>query len=233
MTPVNYPDNNISIVDPWLSTDSDKFKKEAIDFIGAYYTHMKQLFNIELADLVKYFRESKYSGYPEEPGGSVFKSEGQFIYVMIRHIKPKSVLEIGNFKGRGSTNHILQAIDDNKMGEVTLIDIEERLEYDRLHSKKFTRLLQDSLKFLEQPFSYDLIVHDGCHEYLHVKKELELMAKNSTQDFWLWSHDYYKILPPQCEVKRAWDESWMFYQKITPMIDAVSNCGFVVAQKKK
>lgn len=208
--------------------------KEKEDFIKSYFAAANKLFGISLDDFCKYYDESKYSGYPEEPGGSVWKSEGQFIYVMIRHLKPARILEIGNFLGRGSTNHILQAVDDNKSGHVVLLDIEERLEYDKLHSRNFERVLENSLKYLEKEFSFDIIVHDGSHEYDHVKNELTLMAKNTTQDFWLWGHDYYMVKPPQCEIARSWaDINIPNYKDRTPLKDSFSNCGFIVSRYVK
>lgn len=204
---------------------------EKDDFIKSYYDAAHKLFGISMDDFLKYYGEAKYSGYPEEGGGAVWKSEGKFLYMMIRHLKPLRILEIGNFKGRGTTNHILQAIDDNKVGQVVLLDILENLEYDRLHSKDFERVIDDSLKYLNKPFTFDLIVHDGSHEYEHVKKELELMSENTTQSFWIWSHDWFKVLPPQCEVKRAWkDIKSDNFTNITPLKDSVSDCGFVVSE---
>lgn len=230
---INYPDNNIDVVDPFNENDSREFRDMCLLFIQAYYPSLRQLFGLTLVDLVGYLRDSKYSGYPDEPGGSVWKSEGQFIYVMVRHLKPKNILEIGNYMGRGSTNHILQAVEDNKVGEVTLLDIMERLEYNKLHSQNFTRILDDSLKFLSKQTSYDFIVQDGCHEYEHVKKELELLYENNQQNFWIWSHDYYTVRPPECEIARSWESVKHLYQNLTPLKDKVSNCGFIVAQKIK
>lgn len=204
-------------------------KKE--DFIKSYFASMHKLFGITLEDFTKYYDESKYTGYPIERGGAVWESEGKFIYVMLRHLKPKKVLEIGNYIGRGSTNHVLQAIEDNGSGEVTLIDIVDRLEYPRLHSQNFIRLVDDSLNFLAKPFSYDVIIQDGNHEYAHVKKELELMEANSQQDFIMWGHDYHKHLPPQCEIARSWkDANVTKFTERTPLIDSVSNCGFIVSK---
>ena len=117
--------------------------KKEIDFINSYHHGFNQLFEITEKELLNYYNESIYGGYPEEPAGSIWESEGKSIYCMIRVIKPKKILEIGNFMGR-SSNHILQAIDMNGFGEVTLLDIQERLEYDKLHSQNFIRILDDS-----------------------------------------------------------------------------------------
>lgn len=100
-------------------------KKE--DFIKSYYDGFQKLTGVSLEEFEKYYDESKYGGYPEEPAGSIWESEGKSIYVLIRILKPKRILEIGNFLGR-SSNHILQAVDMNGFGNVNLLDIQERLE---------------------------------------------------------------------------------------------------------
>jgi hypothetical protein len=226
-------DNSVQVVDPFNEGDSAEFKKECSDFLAAYYPALKQHFKSNPTEIVNYLRESKYSGYPVEPGGSVWASEGKFIYVMVRILKPRTILEIGNYMGRGSTNHILQAVEMNGTGEVTLLDIIERMEYDRLHSRNFNRVLEDSLVYLQRPMSFDLVIQDGCHEYEHVKKELALLAKNNSEPFWIWGHDYFQNIPGVCEVTKAWDESYELYEKLTPLKDAVSNCGFIIGKKRK
>jgi len=209
-------------------------QQEKEDFIKTYFSSMEKLFGITMNDFLKYYEESKYSGYPEEPGGSAWKSEGKFIYVMIRHVKPKRILEIGNYLGRGTTNHILQAVDGNGVGEVTLLDIVERLEYSKLHSKNFNRVIDDSLKYLDKPFDFDMIVQDGNHEYGHVKKELELMEKHAQNDFWMWGHDYFTVRPPQCEIARSWaDAKVTKFNQRTMLKDSISNCGFIVSKFEK
>ena len=76
------------------------------DFEKSYYDGFQKLTDISLENFMNYYDEAKYGGYPEEPGGSVWESEGKSIYVLIRILKPKRIMEIGNFLGR-STNHIL------------------------------------------------------------------------------------------------------------------------------
>ena len=96
------------------------------DFQNSYYGGIAKLTGVGLDEFMGYYDEAKYGGYPEEPGGSVWESEGKSIYVMIRILKPKRILEIGNFLGR-SSNHILQAVDANGSGHVVLLDIVEQL----------------------------------------------------------------------------------------------------------
>jgi hypothetical protein len=218
-----------------MVNENDKYSiDEKQDFIKSYFNAANKLFGVSMDDFLKYYDESKYSGYPEEPGGSAWKSECKYIYMMIRHVKPKRILEIGNFLGRGTTNHILQAVDMNGEGEVTLLDIVERLEYNRLHSKNFKRVLDDSLNFLNKPFDFDMIVQDGNHEYQHVKTELELMEKHAQNDFWMWGHDYFTVRPPQCEIARSWaDAKVTKFNQRTMLKDSVSNCGFIVSKFEK
>lgn len=204
-----------------------------VDFEKSYYYGFAKLTNVSLDDFMTYYDEAKYGGYPEEPAGSVWESEGKSIYVLIRILKPKKILEIGNFKGR-SSNHILQAVDVNGFGEVTLIDINEYLEYDKLHSKNFTRIIKDSLILLSEPFEFDLIIQDGDHTYGHVKREIELILQyNMLNKYHIWAHDYYvRHKPDICQVWRAWDEMKHNFTTFQPFIDSISDCGCSIARKK-
>lgn len=203
-------------------------------FSACYLDGFKKLFpNLTETEFINYMMEANYGGYPEEPGGSIWASEGVAIYVLIRILKPKNIIEIGNFLGR-SSNHILQAVENNGFGNVTLLDIEERLEYDKLHNRNFTRVIADSLNFLQnEDLRYDLYIQDGCHEYAHVTKELDLITSRTQNDFTIWAHDWYTVRPPQCEVQRAWNDHLTKFNIYSPMIDRVSNCGFVIADFKK
>ena len=157
---------------------------------------------------------------------------GRSIYVLIRILKPKRILEIGNFLGR-SSNHILQAVEMNDYGEVTLLDIEERLQYDKLHSRNFNRVLDDSLKHLSESFKYDLIVQDGNHTHEHVKKEIQLILDNNLlNEYYIWAHDYYVRHKPEIGVWKAWDEMKHNFNEFQPFIDSISDCGCLIAKKK-
>lgn len=201
------------------------------DFISSYYGGFNRLTGVSLDDFSKYYDEAIYGGYPEEPSGSIWESEGKSIFTLIRILKPKKILEIGNFLGR-SSNHILQAVELNGFGTVDLLDIEERLEYDKLHNKNFNRILNNSLTFLEIPFNYDLIIQDGNHTYPHVKKEIELILSNNLENnYYIWAHDYYMRTHADCGVYLAWDEMKENFNYFETFKDSKSNCGFSIAKK--
>jgi hypothetical protein len=202
------------------------------DFKKSYFIKYKNLFpSLTEMEFMKYYDEAIYSGYPNNKSGSMWESEGKSIYVLIRILKPKKILEIGNFKGV-STNHILQAVEKNKFGDVTLVDIEERIDYENIHNENFCRIIQDSLKFLEKENDFDLIIQDGDHTYKHVKKEIELILKyNKNNNLHVWAHDYYmRKKVPQCEVWRAWDEMKNNFNQFEDFLDSVSDCGFSIAK---
>lgn len=208
-----------------------KMNKEE-DFVHSYYNKFYDLFGITTKEFIGYYREAKYGGYPDEPSGSMWESEGKSIYVLIRILKPKKILEIGNFKGK-SSNHILQAVEANESGEVHLLDIEERIEYDSIHNTNFNRILDDSLNILKVPHNYDLIIQDGDHTYKHVAKEIiQILKNNRAKEYHVWAHDYYMRRAPQCEVGRAWDQHKTRFDKFKTFKDSVSDCGFSIAYKK-
>lgn len=205
-------------------------KKEE-DFIDSYYTGYNKLFGVSKEDFIDMYRDSLYGGYPEEPSGTMWESEGKSIYTLIRCLRPQRILEIGNFKGK-SSNHILQAVEDNEMGEVHLLDIEERIEYDTIHNLKFKRIIDDSFNILKKPHNYDLIIQDGDHTYPHVKKEIQMILNNNiAKEYHIWAHDYFVNKPPQCEVGKAWNEMKQQFNDFHTFKDSVSNCGFSIAHK--
>ena len=202
------------------------------DFKLSYFPGFNKLFGVSEAELMSYYDESIYGGYPEEPGGSVWESEGKSIYCLIRIIKPKKILEIGNFRGK-STNHILQGVDVNGFGDVTLIDIQELLEYKNLHSQNFTRIIEDSLNLMSQPFEFDLIIQDGDHTYEHVKKEIKLILQYNMQNkYYVWAHDYWqRSKPEQCGVWHAWDEMKYKFDGFEGFKDSITDCGCLIVKK--
>ena len=202
------------------------------DFKASYFKGFKKLFpELTEDEFMGYYDESIYGGYPEEPGGSVWESEGKSIYVLIRILKPNRILEIGNYIGK-SGNHILQAVDKNGFGEVVLLDNVERLQYENLHSQNFERVLDDSLNYVASTIDFDLIVQDGNHTEKHVKKEIELILENNVKNnYHIWAHDYYMRTHPECGVWLAWDAMKDKFNEFIPFKDSKSNCGFSIAKK--
>lgn len=210
-------------------------------FLHYFYPGFKQLFNISETDFLKYYDASTYGGMPELPIGTIFESEAKALYALIRILKPNRILEIGNYKGN-SSNHILQAIEDNQCGEIVLLDIEEQLDYDKLHNNIFERVVADSLDYLQQQLNFDLIIQDGNHNYQHVKTELELILKNnSNTNYYIYSHDYYMSIRKYIEVERVWSEMKHNFNIVVPFKDdntvLINNnpmyCGFCIANKIK
>lgn len=199
------------------------------------FDYFYKSFGMTQDEIINYSNESKYGGYPEEPGGSVCSDEGKSIFNLIRHIKPKRILEVGNLIGV-SSNHILQAVELNGFGEVTLVDIEELIDYSKIHNRNFKRVLQDSLIFLANELDYDFIVLDGDHRYEHVKKELDLVYRNNKpNEYYIWAHDYkdYREEGKNLEfgVKQAWDES---ITEINELIFPIkSDCGVIFTKVNK
>ena len=81
--------------------------------------------------------------------GSVECEVGEFLYGLVRMIKPDYVLESGTYKGV-SASYIGQALKDNKKGLLTTIEIEK--QHIRFSEARFDRL--------------------GIHEYICVDKEI-------------------------------------------------------------
>jgi hypothetical protein len=207
------------------------------DFLNSYFSSFKVLFP-ELTEekFLSYYDDNQLLGYPELASGSMFTSEGRNLYTFIRLLKPKSILEIGNFKGV-STNHILKAVEDEGIDcRVVLVDIFDQLEYDKLINRKFTRIVQDSHEYLSQQFQYQVIIQDGCHTYDHVSKELSLIQQNNQhKNYYVWGHDYHVnqfTANSTCEVRKAYDEKRNQFEVFLPMIDSYSNCGIIITKFK-
>jgi hypothetical protein len=203
---------------------------EVKTFADDYFDDFNKVFAINRFDMGQYYNEDPYSGYPKEPGGSVWESEGKALYTMIRAVKPTNILEIGNFKGC-SANHILKAVEMNGgQVDVTLLDISEQLEYDKLHKHPFARIIDNSIDHLSGKLLYDFYVIDGDHSYEHTKKELELIISNTKVSCYIWAHDYFVSHDASCQVRKTWDEMASNFSKIAYLKDSISNCGFVIAR---
>lgn len=79
----------------------------------AALTQAAHQLNLSQAELFDYPALDPHGGYPEAfPTGSMWQVEGQFLYSLLRALRPTRVLEIGTWHGCGAT-HILQALHDH------------------------------------------------------------------------------------------------------------------------
>lgn len=54
------------------------------DFLKSYYDKYNKLYNVSEKDFLGYYDEAEHGGYPDDPSGSIWESEGKSIYVLIR-----------------------------------------------------------------------------------------------------------------------------------------------------
>jgi len=207
------------------------------DFLKSYFDSFKQIFpELTEEEFLSYYDEIYelgLLGYPQKQGGSMWASELQNLYVLIRLLKPKNILELGNFIGV-SSNAILAAVKKNKFGEVTLVDIEERLQYENLCSKNFIRILSDSQSYLNNKINFDLIIQDDDHSYENVSKELDLIKQNNiNKNYLIWAHDYFvDCSKSTCKVREVYDDRKDEFNIFLPQKDSISDCGLIIVKFK-
>jgi hypothetical protein len=82
---------------------------------------------LDALELVKYVDEDQLGGYHWNAAlskwnvGSVFESEGQMLYALVRYLKPQTIVEIGSFHGC-STAHMALALKANGKGKIVAVD---------------------------------------------------------------------------------------------------------------
>ena len=200
--------------------------------IKNYWGKFQVLFpKVNIDQFIAWAEEDYYTGW-EEAGHdhAAGRRELKMLYVMIRAAKPKSILEIGTYKG-DSSNHVLLAADmNNKEGhqcDVTLLDIKNYLEKD-LHNYPYNRVLQSSLDYLQTNLDHDFVIQDGSHTLKAVSRELELLQLSENLK-WTWAHDYHL---PGRGVKPAWDEHGSeVFSKWTDFKEEMYPPGFIIALK--
>ncbi len=127
------------------------------------------------------------------------------LYCLVRHMKPKLVVETGVYYG-GNSVFILAALEENKKGKLFSIDYPQVLMNSQAKSKRhpwvgdsevyekiyqpgfiipeilrtrFNLIVGDSLKEIPKlTGKIDLFIHDSEHTFKHVQSELNLIWKN-------------------------------------------------------
>lgn len=89
--------------------------------------HISHVFHILTpADVLRLPSQDPHGGYHAAyddgfPVGSMWRVEGQFLYALIRALRPVKVLELGTSHGCSAT-HISQALQDNNQGILMCVD---------------------------------------------------------------------------------------------------------------
>jgi predicted O-methyltransferase YrrM len=140
-------------------------------------TQVAATFGLDAPALVDYAYSDPHGGYNSAhddgfPIGSLWRVEGQFLYALMRALRPLNVLELGTWHGASAT-HLLQAIVDNKNGGLTCVDNREygdivigglipdalkRIAF--IHDMRLENFIAQALK---EGWTYDFIFEDAMH----------------------------------------------------------------------
>lgn len=192
--------------------------------------------------LSEYAAHDPHGGYHADyddgfPSGSLWRVEGQFLYSLVRLLKPASVLELGTWHGASAT-HLLQGVYDNGSGGVDCIDnraygdivigdmIPAPLRpFATLHNVS----LEDAIAIaLEEKYTYDLIYEDAMHTAEQVECVWRAADRLLNPGGVIISHDaMHPIVGP---IVRAGITAAGFEDAHTILLSP-SDCGFAYWQK--
>jgi len=118
------------------------------------------------------------------------KEEGEFIYGLVRAIKPENCLEIGTHKGF-STRHIVQALKDNGKGHLTTTDpfeygAKDLIPFEDRQYVDFKSLMGKDIK-LENKIDFAYV--DGLHTIDDVVPEIENLLPQLAENAVVVFHD--------------------------------------------
>lgn len=197
-----------------------------------YWDKFSNLFpELEYKTFTQYLNEDYYGGWEEtnhfHAGG---RRELKMLYITLRVLKPKKILEIGTYDGR-STDHILLAAENNtKDGykcDVTTVDLNDYIKNRKLHPFPVNRIIKSSLLHLPHSTEYDFIFQDGDHTSEAVRNELALF-ENLPNLKGLFSHDYYLHFNT---IKKVFDTYPIgkIFNKCQPFQEDAYDSGFHIA----
>lgn len=165
--------------------------------IDYYFSKLKLFFPLLTDKEFKFYINEDFLGGWEDclDYNATGRRELKVLYSIIRHTKPKNILEIGTYKGMG-LSHILLACNKNYQegftSKVTTLDITNFLDNtSELHKIfPFISIIKNSLDYLNSEADFDFIVQDGNHDPHHVLAEFSLFKKMNLLKY-VWSHDYF------------------------------------------
>lgn len=111
--------------------------------------------------------------FPGSDELAMTREEGEFLYGLVRLIKPINSLEIGTHKGF-STRHIIQAIKDNGFGHLWTTDIEDFGVKGkvRLDDRQIVDFLLERGENVNPGVPLDFVFVDGMHSLADVRPEI-------------------------------------------------------------
>lgn len=120
---------------------------------------------------------------------------GQFLYGMVRAVKPINAVETGTFEGFSAIN-IAQALKDNKQGTLWTIDCKDygaKKTFEEYKVKeRINQMVGHSPAALQQIVAennIDLAFLDGEHSYGAVLSELEVLHRHFKTGSYIIGHD--------------------------------------------
>ena len=181
----------------------EKSIKPIINYV-LRYKKISQFLDLPENQIKKYYEELKNSGFVEtldsrllpysnvQTGSMMSPLRGPILYVMMRIIQPKIIVETGVASG-ASTSFLLKALQQNNSGHLHSIDLPASPENDpdvRLpKNKKPGWLVDDELKnrwtyhegrssdllkpLLDKLGFIDVFIHDSLHTYENMKFEYD------------------------------------------------------------
>jgi len=121
---------------------------------------------------------------------------GQFLYGLVRAVKPINAVEVGTFEGFSAIN-IAQALKDNGIGKLHTIDCKNYFPQEMFKNYKVQTWINQVIGFspsaLEKIVSennIDFAFLDGEHTGNAVLNELEVLHKYFRAESYITGHDY-------------------------------------------
>lgn len=161
---------------------------------------------------------------------------GEFLYGLIRMIKPKCVIETGTFEGFSAV-YIAQGLKDNGFGFLWTIDHKDydakKIFEDHNVDEKIKMLIGHSPDVLEKIVSeneINLVFLDNGHTYKNLTSELEISHKHLKKDSYIIGHDYFNPSHDN-NVNKAADDFFENHQNEYEKIGIIGREGFFILRK--
>jgi predicted O-methyltransferase YrrM len=205
-------------------------------------TRIGHAFALDPLELDMAAHEDPHGGYHSAyddgfPVGSMWRVEGQFLYALIRALKPKRVLELGTSHGCSAT-HILQALQDNKQGMLSCVDNGSQIgvvgDMIPAHLFNYTAIEQTPIEtyipyLLKTGWTYDFILEDAMHTVEQVELVWRAADRLLNPGGMIISHDAVHVLVG-ADVQKGIARAGYADRALMVLIEP-ADCGFAVWRK--